>query len=360
MSVEMDPAELVEEVRSTVRLVCTRLGGIDAARRFIDSCAPSHDIDAWQVLAEQVGVGALGLPERVGGMGGLPELLAVAEELGSCLLPVPFFSSTVLAGQALAHCDATPDSVLAELAGGATAALAALDAHGRWDPRHAPFRLDDSGAVSGTATAVLGAAGARWIVAATPEALVLVDVDQPGCDVVAVSSLDLTRPAASVTLTAAQGTLVSRHPATALRPALDIATVVLAAEQLAGARTCLDMTVAYAKERRQFSRPIGSFQAVKHTLADALVQVEMAQSAIFRAIDAMDDPARLAEAGLIARIWCTEAFRSVSAEAIQLHGGIGFTWEHDAHLYFRRARADALILGGVADCRERLAVALGW
>ena len=123
-------------------------------------------------------------------------------------------------------------------------------------------------------------------------------------------------------------------------PALDVALVVLAAEQVGGAAACLDMAVEYAKIRHQFSRPIGSFQAIKHKLADLLLLVEMGRSAVDRALLAEQDPARLAEAAAVAKIWCSDAFTTVTTENVHIHGGIGFTWEHDAHLYFRRARAD--------------------
>jgi alkylation response protein AidB-like acyl-CoA dehydrogenase len=221
--------------------------------------------------------------------------------------------------------------------------------------------LGRDGRASGHAASVLGAAQARWLVAATADALLVVDAQIPECRVISSPVLDLTRSVGAVTLTDAPCTMVGDDPEGVLRPALDVAALVLAAEQLAGAQACLDMTVAYVKERHQFSRPVGSFQAVKHTLADALVKIEMGRSALARVLDSPPEtPAELAEAAAVARIWCNEAYRFVTAETIQLHGGIGFTWEHDAHLYFRRARADALMLGGTAHWRERLAATLNW
>ncbi|CAM5643497.1 Acyl-CoA dehydrogenase OS=Streptomyces alboniger OX=132473 GN=CP975_15135 PE=3 SV=1 [Streptomyces alboniger] len=136
--------------------------------------------------------------------------------------------------------------------------------------------------------------------------------------------------------------------------------MALAAEQLGGAQAALDLTVAHVRERTQFGRAIGSFQAVKHTCADMLLQVESARSAVVRAVRAAGSPQALAEAAAVAQSWCGEAFTSVAAECVQLHGGMGFTWEHDAHLYFRRAQSDAVLLGGAAHHRERLAGLLGW
>ena len=135
---------------------------------------------------------------------------------------------------------------------------------------------------------------------------------------------------------------------------------MLAAEQVGGAAACLDMAVDYAKIRHQFSRPIGSFQAIKHKLADLLLLVEMGRSAIDRALLAQDDPAALAEAAAVAQIWCSQAYTDAATENVHINGGTGFTWEHDAHLYFRRAQADKVLLGGPALHRERLAQLLSW
>jgi alkylation response protein AidB-like acyl-CoA dehydrogenase len=169
-----------------------------------------------------------------------------------------------------------------------------------------------------------------------------------------LESLDLSRPCARIS-TAAAIPLIGD-----LTRARSVIRVAVAAEQLGGAQACLDRTVVHVKERRQFGRAIGSFQAVKHTLADMLVQVEMARSAVGRAVAADRDRDAFAEAALVAQIWCADAFRFVSAETVQLHGGIGFTWEHDAHLYFRRARADVALLGTTATAREELAALLAW
>jgi alkylation response protein AidB-like acyl-CoA dehydrogenase len=360
VTVDIERDEMVDELRATVRSVCASLGGTVSARRSIDAGRPGVDAKAWAVLSEQLGIAGLGLPEADGGIGGLPEILAVSEELGAALLPVPFFSSTVAAGQVLARCGDSAHATLTALAGGDIAALAALGDDGLWDPEQAGFALDSDGHVSGHAPTVLGAPEARWLVAATRREIVIVDLAGSGCAVTPLPTLDLTRSAGSVTLCAATCSVVSDRPDSVVQPAFDVAALALAAEQLGGARACLDMTVAYVKERHQFSRPIGSFQAIKHTLADALVKIEMGRSALVRAAESSRGGEHLTEAAAVARIWCNEAYRFVSAEAVQLHGGIGFTWEHDAHLYFRRARADALILGTTTAWRERLAAELNW
>ena len=356
-------AEL-ESLRETVRDVCADAGGPAAVRR-LEPDGPGHDAALWDVLGVQVGLAGLGLPEEAGGIGGLAELAAVCEELGRALLPVPLLSSTVLAGQVLARTGASGAPALERVAAGEVAALAVADPDGAWDPALVELTAS-GGTVDGVAPFVLdGAAAVLLVVAArTPDGvdLFLVDTAAAGVDAVAVETLDLSRSSAVVTLTDAPATpLTTGGTADAVvRPALDVAGVALAAEQLGGAEACLAMTVDYVKDRRQFGRPIGSFQAVKHVCADLLVLVETCRSAVVRAVEAEGSDEALAEAAAVAQAWCSDAYRAVTAETVQLHGGIGFTWEHDAHLYFRRARADAALLGSAAQHRERLAQVLGW
>ncbi|OZE93677.1 acyl-CoA dehydrogenase [Rhodococcus sp. 15-2388-1-1a] len=356
MSAELDA------LRAAVRAAATELGGHDLCRR-LDPAGPGWDTRAWSILAEQIGTAALGLPESCGGIGGLAELVVVAEELGAALLPVPFLS-TLFAGQVLAGAGSA-ENVVSDIAEGQPAAFAGLDRRGWWSPDHLPFTASENShgwTVSGHTPAVPGAAGSRWIVtvAATPDGpdVFVLEASADGASISRVETLDLSRAQASVTLTdtSARRLTTGGSAATALLPALDLACIVLAAEQLGGAQASLDATVRYAKERRQFGREIGSFQAVKHSLADLLVLVESSRSAVTRAVEAEDRT----EAGSVAQAWCSDAYRTVTAEAVQLHGGIGFTWEHHCHLYFRRARADAQLFGGSAFHRERLALALAW
>ncbi len=352
----------LDDLRLAVRDAVDSLGG-PALCRDLDPDGPGWDARAWSVLAEQIGVAAIGIPETLGGLGGLAELVVVAEELGAGLLPVPFLS-TALAAQVLIRSGGADDA-LEQIAEGAPAALLGLDRHGWYDPDAIPFEIESGTAgatVSGVVASALGAARARWFVvpAHTPDgpALVLCDANHPGVSATPLPTLDLSRAHAAVTLSEVPVRRLDSvgAPGDVILPALDAACIVLAAEQVGGAQRILDRTVDYVKERRQFDRAIGSFQAVKHTLADLLVLVESSRSAVTRAVDADD----LAEASSLARAWCSDAYRTVSAEALQLHGGIGFTWEHDCQLYFRRARADAQLLGTSTFHRERLAVTLGW
>lgn len=352
----------LDALRSAVRDAAADLGGHELCRG-LDPAGPGWDATAWSVLGEQIGIAALALPDACEGIGGLAELVVVGEELGRALTPVPFLS-TVLAGQVLVNAGGA-DDVVSDIAEGAAAAFAGLDRTGWWSSEALHFSAVETATgwtLTGHAPAILGVAGARWIatVADTPDGpdVFVLDADTDGVGVRPLTTLDLSRAQAALTLsgTPARRLTVGGVAAVAIHPALDVAGVVLAAEQLGGAQASLDHTVGYAKERRQFGRAIGSFQAVKHTLADLLVLVESSRSAVTRAVDAVD----LTEASAVAQAWCSDAYRTVSAEAVQLHGGIGFTWEHHCHLYFRRARADAQLLGGAAFHRERLATALGW
>ncbi|CAM5294157.1 acyl-CoA dehydrogenase family protein [Streptomyces canus] len=363
---EASEAEL-EDLRATVRSVCADAGGLAAVRR-LDEHAPGIDAGLWDTLGRQVGLAALGLPDAVGGIGGLAEIAVVCEELGRTTAAVPLLSSTVLAGQVLAGCG-TAEAPLAEVAAGTVHALAMAAPDGVWRPDAVPVGVTWQGGtptLDGIAPFVLDGADAEALVvaAAGPDGvdLFLADPRGPGVTVRRVPTLDLSRGQAVVTFTAApvRALTAGGEGTEVVTRALDVAFVALAAEQLGGAQAALDMTVAHVRDRTQFGRAIGSFQAIKHTCADMLLQVESARSAVVRAVRAAGSPDALAEAAAVAQSWCGEAFTYVAAECVQLHGGMGFTWEHDAHLYFRRAQSDAVLLGGAAHHRERLAGLLSW
>lgn len=366
-SADAERAAELAALREAVRDLAAGSGGLAAARRRLDA-APGYDERAWQLLGIEMGLAGLGLPERLGGAGGgLAELCAVAEELGRSLLPVPFFSSTVLGGQILAHCAEPPAELIGELAAGsALVAFAGLDGDGTWRPDGVPVRAGADGRLAGTAHFVLdGASATHLLVAATGEAgcdLYLVPADADGVERRALETLDPSRSQATVDFRSVAATAVTSGGAgaAAVTAAVDVAVIVLAAEQVGGAAACLDMAVDYAKVRTQFSRPIGGFQSIKHKLADLLVLVEMGRSAIDRALAAEDDPARRAEAAAVAKSWCGDAFVTAATENVHINGGTGFTWEHDAHLYFRRAKADEVLLGGPSFHRDRLAALLAW
>jgi alkylation response protein AidB-like acyl-CoA dehydrogenase len=362
-------AEEVNALRSSVRAVA-QAGGGPAFVRSLENRRDDNAFDerTWTALARDVGLAGLGLPDGVGGIGGLVEVLAVAEELGAELCAVPFLSSTVLAGQVLLRC---PDAAeaLSAIAGGAIVSVAFVDAAGQpaadgvgvaTDAGAGSVRLD------GHARFVVDGMSAQLLVVSvtTPDGvdLALVDPLADGVTRAGLRVLDFSRPQADITFTATPAILLTSGGtgAAALRGGLDVALLALAAEQLGGAQRAFDRTLEYIKMRRQFNREIGSFQAVKHRMADALALVEQARSAIERVTWAELDDDALGEAAAVAKVWCSEAFTAVTAEMIQLHGGIGFTWEHDAQLYFRRAQADAVLWGDATYYRERIAQLRGW
>ncbi|HEX6358760.1 acyl-CoA dehydrogenase [Actinophytocola sp.] len=356
--------EELDALRDTVRAACADAGGTAAVRRLGEG--PGYDETLWHLLSREIGLGGLGLPR---GDGGLAEVAVVCEELGRVLAPVPFLGSTVLAGQVLAQCGPAAEAAVAAVIAGEVYALAVADADGVWRPERlavTAHRTPEGWVLSGASPFVVdGGAATTFVVAAVTGDGVdvfTVPATDPGVHVLATMCLDLGRPQAMVRFTGAVGSPLTADGAgvAAVTAGLDRALVALSAEQLGGAQACLDMTVVYAAQRTQFGRAIGSFQAVKHRCADMLLRVETARSAVLRAVAAEDDPTALAEAAAVAQIWCGEAFTWIAEETVQLHGGTGFTWEHDAHLYFRRAVADAALFGGASHHRERLAQLLGW
>lgn len=367
MSATADAQELADLAVAVAEL-CADAGGLILARAMEGS---GTDLDAklWDQIGMDMGLACVGLPEEVGGLGGLAEIVTVAGALGAALAPVPFWSSTVLTGQILAAIEPRPTELLIRVAAGEIAAAVIADPEGRWDRARVGVQArsgDGSWRLDGTVHFVVGGAAAGLlVVAATVEDgvdLFAVEHAGDGVDVLLAPSLDLSRPLSSVHLTAALGERLTTGGAgaDAVQVGVDVALIALAAEQAVAARRCLEMTLEYVKLRHQFSRPIGGFQVVKHRLVDLLAQVEFATSAVDRALTGGADRTTLAEAAAVAAAWCGDAFRDVCGEMIQLHGGIGFTWEHDAHLYFRRAHSDAVLLGDPDFHRERLAALLSW
>ncbi|MGM7647398.1 acyl-CoA dehydrogenase family protein [Nocardia sp. JW2] len=336
----MSSNELLE-FRSSVRALLAKHATPEALRAAMDSDL-GYDPKLWQLLCEQVGVAALAVPEQWGGVGAsLVESLMVVGELGRVLSGVPMLGSAVLGVQAvlLAGDEQACERLLPDLAEGSrTAALCWADSQG-WDDYGVRAT---GGSLSGTAHYVLHGAQADVLLVLTADGLFETSPTAAGVTVTPTPGLDHTRALASITFTETPATRLG-DPGTRLR---DIAWAALAAEQVGAARRCLEMTVEYTSARVQFGRPIGSFQALKHRMADMYVLVESAESAALLAAQSLaagSDSA--AEDVWVARTYCTEAFSTVAAETIQLHGGIAITWEHDAHLYFKRAHATAELFG---------------
>ncbi|HEX6346809.1 acyl-CoA dehydrogenase family protein [Umezawaea sp.] len=310
-----------------------------------------YDAALWARLCGEVGVAGLAVPEVYGGLGaGQAESHVVLEELGRTLTPAPLLGSAVVAARALLACgdDEACGRLLPGIAAGTTiAALAWTGADGRWDPDAVAVTASDT--LDGTAHHVLDGdlADVLLVAARGSDGITLWEVDPAGAGVerTAVPAVDPTRRLATVALTGAVG---RRLGPAALPRVRDVACAALCAEQVGTAARALELTVEHTRTRVQFGRPIGSFQALKHRMADLHVLVETARSA---AEAAADDPVSAA----VAKVHCSEAVCRVAAEMIQLHGGIAITWEHDAHLYFKRAHGSARLFGDPAEHVARLA-----
>ena len=324
--------------------------------------------DEWQRLADQQGWQALAIPESHGGAGyGFAELAVVIEECGRLLAFPAMLTTVVLAATLLNGCDeASRAELLPRIASGDVLLAVVGDLYGDASTDvSAVLRAGNEWQLSGNAAFVLdGLAADVYLVRAhTPDgpALFSCDATQSSVAREPMTTLDPTRPQASVTFTQVSARLVC--PAQRLdsvwNRARDLTAVALAAEQLGGATRLLEIAVDYAGLREQFGRPIGSFQAIKHKCADLLVDVEAARSATEFAIwAAAQDHESLPLASAIAQAATSETYSRVSAENIQIHGGIGFTWEHPAHLYFRRAKSDEALLGDPYQQRSRIGALL--
>ncbi len=382
----LEPTGEQEELRDAVRAVLARHPG------------PT----AWAPLTAQIGAAALAVPEEYGGLGcGPAEVGVVMAELGRVLSPVPYLGSAVLTVEALlasgdreACAKHLPDLAEGTVVG-ALAWAESPDAPGEplapgggWEPGDLSARAEPAGAdwlLTGTKRYVLagpaepslllafawmhsapsaatgpGARAAASEASDTPvqpgQVLGLFELLAAPAAFTVRSTMDRTRPLAELTLDRTPARLLSADGAGVLARVRDLACTALAAEQAGAAARALEATVRYAKERVQFGRPIGSFQAVKHRLADLHTAVEGARSLALAAAAADAAP----ELAAAAKSACSEAYAYVAGEMIQLHGGIGITWEHEAHEYFKRAHGSALLFGSPAAHRQRLAARLGF
>ncbi|MEN8159786.1 MAG: acyl-CoA dehydrogenase family protein [Myxococcota bacterium] len=366
-----------DEFRETLRRFLEERGPIAEVRRAFAS-PDGFDRSLWKQMATELGLQGIHLPESVGGQGfGHLELGIVLEEMGRALLPSPFFASSVLAAEAI-RCVAgveEPRTLLTGIASGdEIASLAWVEDGGSWEPAAVGLVAHpDGGAhrLTGAKQAVLSvdAATQLLVVGRLPEtrgddglSLFAVDAKAAGVRVEPAAPIDLTRRVGAVELDGAAATLLGAPGAAAagLEKALRRAAIALSAEMIGGTASALDQAVAYAKHRVQFGRAVGSFQALKHMAADVLLELELGRSAAYWAwwVAEQDGP-ELAEAAALAKATCAEAYLLAASTNVQMHGGIGFTFEADPQLHYRRARADAALLGEPALHRARLARELG-
>jgi alkylation response protein AidB-like acyl-CoA dehydrogenase len=323
----------------------------DAVRGFLEQHAPPRsqltgDPTSWKRLTEELGLTALPVAEEQGGAGAsFVEVAVVLEETGRALLRAPYLS-TVVAATVLQELGI--DDQLPSVADGSAPVALALSGAVR----------ADGGQLTGTLEQVVDAADAALLLVAGDDGLHLVPRDGAGVTVTSLTTLDPTRPQARVELAQAPSRQVGNGGA--VSHAVDLLSVALACESVGAARRCLELAVEHLKVREQFGRPLGSFQALRHRVADLTVLLEGATSTAWYAARAAAGTSNdLAVVAPLAHATCAEAFRTIAGESIQLHGGIGFTWEHDAHLYFKRAWTTALLHGEPRTLRAGAAARAG-
>ncbi|WP_433661409.1 acyl-CoA dehydrogenase family protein [Nocardia sp. CA-128927] len=335
-----------QEFTASVRALLTKHAGSAAVRAAMDT-ELGYDPALWQRLCEQIGVAALAIPEEYGGVGAsLVESLLVVGELGHTLAGVPMLGSAVLGTQALLlSADAEACArLLPEVAEGTRTLAVCWASETGWDE---PGVRESDGTLTGTAHYVLDGHTADTLIVLTPTGFFEVDPTTSGVTRRVVPTMDPTRKLTEITFTTAEAhPLGTADPTPAITRLREIAWAAVAAEQVGAADHCLQMTVDYTKSRVQFGRPIGSFQALKHRMADMYVLLESAKSAAAAATLAVAEASpTAAEDVWVARRHCSTALTTIVAETVQLHGGIAITWEHDAHLFFKRAHGDAQLFG---------------
>lgn len=349
--------ETEEDLRGSVRDFLADQCDTQLISALYDGAEPPPRL--WHGMAQQLGLADLLIPERFGGAGAGPrEAAVVCEEIGRSVAPVPFLTSAVVAATILSRAASREAPLATLLDPGRIAVLAVPATAGPSDPL-APMTVAP-GAITGRVPDVIGANGADLLLVPAPMdgGLAVFAVSAADASIAPVRSFDMTRPLADITLAdaPAQMLLDAAQGAAAVQEALLLGMGMIASEQLGIARWCLDETLHYLRIRQQFGRVVGSFQALKHRLADLFVEVESAAAAARYAAGTLaeqDPDAPIAVR--VAKDYCSRVAVRSAEEALQLHGGIGMTWEHPLHLYLKRAKANALGLGGTGRQREQLA-----
>jgi alkylation response protein AidB-like acyl-CoA dehydrogenase len=355
-----------DALREAVQAFLTARSPSDRVRELM-ATGDGTDPAVWRQMATELGLHGIAVPEELGGAGaGISELAVVFEEMGAALLCAPFFATVALAIQALLTSgdhNAMEALIPSLIDGTSTVTLILNGQLDAWDPAAVTLtarKQGDDFQVTGLAALVLDGHTADTVLAvantATGPSLFAVSADADGLTREPLATLDRTRKVARLSFDNVPARLIGADGAASagLARTSDLVLVALAAEQVGAAQRCLDMAVGYAKERIQFGRAIGSFQAIKHRCADMLVLVEGARSAAVHAAKVADSD-ELSVAASVAKMVCSEAFLHVALDNMRIHGGIGFTWEHDAHLYVRRAKSTQLIFGSADYHAQRLA-----
>ncbi|MER6106136.1 acyl-CoA dehydrogenase family protein [Streptomyces sp. NPDC001832] len=349
-----------EDLRAAVRSLLTDRCDAPTVLARVESDTP-YDPQLWKVLARDIGTAGLLVPEKLGGPGaGHREAAVVLEELGRSVAPAPYLTSAVVATEtllALGKQDGPVAELLGDLAIGRKVVVLAMPFSAS-EPSAAQPAGVVAGTLEGAVTGVADAPAADVLLMPTTDGLYAVETGSEGVAVEPLVPLDLTRRLADVTLTGAAGTRLANGASavSAVRRGLLAGAGLLASEQLGLAEWCLTETVRHTRERHQFNRPVGSFQALKHRMAQLWLEVVSARAAARNAADALatgspDMPLAVA----VAQAYCSKVAVHAAEECIQLHGGVGMTWEHPAHLYLKRAKADSIAYGTAGHHREVIA-----
>lgn len=372
-------------IRDTAQAFLAEVSSSNAIRSAMDT-EQGFDPQIWQRICEEMYWQAIHIPEEYGGMGlGYVDLVVMLEQMGRYLLCSPFFSTVCLASNALivAGTDEQKQQYLTQICEGSlTATLAYTSKNGQWDATAVQGIVTAQGddyVLNGTYRYVLdGHTAQLLIVAARSEgsegeqgiSLFAIDSDTPGVKRTWLPTMDQTRKQAeivfdNVRVSSSQLMGEANNAWPQLNKVLQLAAIAIAAEQVGGSQQVLDLTVEYTKERVQFGRPIAGFQAVKHQAADMMLRTEVARSAVYYAACVAEEALsgglladELGEAASVAKSYCSEGYFKNAGDALQLHGGVGFTWEYDVHLYFKRAKSSELFLGDAAYHREHVATLL--
>jgi len=350
-----------DDLRASVRKLLSVRSGAAAVLARCESAEP-YDLGLWQTITAELGLAGLLVPEELGGAGATArEAAVVAEELGRSVAPVPFLGSAVLATATALACS-DPDALLPALATGERTATLAVAFSTAPDAAFPEGVRAQGGALTGRVSSVVDLDVADTVLVPAHDgdgpAIYVVELSTPGVRLNPVISLDLTRRIADLTLDSAPARRIAggADAVAALRTALTTATGLLASEQLGLAEWCLESAVDYTRTRYQFGRPVGSFQALKHRMADVWAEIASARAVARAAVDGLaTDAADTALLVAVAGAYCSDVAVHAAEECLQLHGGIGMTWEHPVHLYLARAKTSQIALG--TPDRHRAALA---
>lgn len=341
-------------IGDAVEALLAETSGIEQLRAIVEADT-GFDAALWETMAEEMGLVGLMVPEAFGGSGmDAQAMMLILNETGRRLAVVPYFETAVLAVQSIltAGDDAQKAALLPDIAAGQVkSTVAGLSLRPALE----------GGRLKGEATHVpFGHVADQFIVFAADGSILLVPTDAEGVTITRTPNMDLTRPLSHVhfNIAVSDVTVLSNGGTAAQEYIRTLASGFQAAEQTGAAAFCLEATVAYGLERKQFGRQIASFQAVKHILADMMLKIEASRSAVLYAAYAIDTGGDVDDACAAAASWATQTLQKCASEQIQLHGGVGFTWEHHAHLYFKRARSSASWLRTASQHRERIAARL--